>query len=88
VGPRFGPDVMARRKNPSSLRESNLGFPVRSLVTILIELPQLWRDEECMQNSSGKTGRNWATKHRWDVHVGIDLVETWRECGMSSKGSG
>jgi hypothetical protein len=41
VGPRAGLEPVVKRKYPSACRESNRGRPVRSLVTILTELPRL-----------------------------------------------
>jgi len=41
MGPRVRLDAVAKRKNPSRYREMNLGCSVRSLVTILSELPRL-----------------------------------------------
>jgi hypothetical protein len=38
VGPRAGLDAVARRKYPIPCRESNLGRPARSLVTMLTEI--------------------------------------------------
>jgi hypothetical protein len=43
MGPRAGLDASVRRRNPSSYQESNSGYPARSLVTILTELPRLDR---------------------------------------------
>jgi len=41
VGHRAGLDAMARSKNPTPYQESNPNRPVRSLVTIMTDLPRI-----------------------------------------------
>jgi hypothetical protein len=51
VGPRAGLDAVAKRKNLAPCRESNLGHPSRSLVTVLTELLRF--------NSSSSSSSEW-----------------------------
>jgi len=43
VGPGAGTDRVVKGKNTSPCRDSNFGHPALILVTVLTELPRLWR---------------------------------------------
>jgi hypothetical protein len=75
VGPKACLDAAAKSKIPCPSRESKLGRPAYSLVTILTELSRLFPYSEC-----SNSGVIW---HIWNPYIERTWTsEKWRKTGL------
>jgi hypothetical protein len=70
VGPRGGVDTVTKRKIPCPCRESNTSRQVRSLVTVLTELPRLrYVDKKVTCPICTGGGGGYSCFENWSEHV-------------------